>query len=315
MSGHTIINTLSCTFVSFFRPHDYQDSSTYLSKVPIEIWLKIFENFEPHELTTIACTNRSFKKICQNPSLWEKFLERDFAYYKPMGPKPELDPKRLRCIFFNFMESHHDERVQIQQHNESREANEPLDVETDESFCEKYGQASEIQSNLNYVSQMAPEPLPEHILNSSESNRYYRLYIETLKPLQSLPGVKKMACHPFIRPLVNELMYAYGDTARPEHHCRFQFIRIFKKEDVNTFRAYYRILSICKRTLLKPPSLIEIAKHRIEYTPKWLYAISLVICAIIMSSGFFLIHCADRCIALARRTLPSVIKHSSLTGN
>ena len=47
-----------------------QDPDLFIFSLPQEIWLKIFEQFDPYELCEIGLTSKGFLNLTRDPSLW-----------------------------------------------------------------------------------------------------------------------------------------------------------------------------------------------------------------------------------------------------
>lgn len=282
--------TVSFIYSSFQKDRSKRDNITQQSLIPLEIWIKIFEGFEPQELTKVACVSRQFKVICQHDFLWEKFLLRDFGFYDPSNLKrlsqASPDEDRIRCIVLNVMESHDIERMYAFYYKNRREPSLAqkrrwVDYnfvqekeDTDDSFCKKYGEIHEVGPNLNEAIPKVLEPIPIEILNRQSFNRFYDLYMQTLQSLQSLPEVKQIKAH---TPSYSIRHYTW-DTYKPSLGKavipRLKFITVFRKECIQSFRNYYRLLGIYRRTL--SGQVLKEKENRITNFSKIVYAAMIV---------------------------------------
>lgn len=286
------------------------------SLIPLEIWIKIFEKFEPFELTKTACVSRHFKIVCQHNFLWEKFLLRDFAIYNPIncgGRTLSLDRERIKCIVLNYMESHHQERINIlnyQQRCERKIINGYLHVtywneDTDDTFCEKYGEVDQIESHLrgNRFRYSLFQKIPAGTLSSPASNSFYELYIQTLQKILTLPEAKEIQSYRTTPLLINQYIWSYYKPSYEKTDIpRLNFIRVFGREDGETFRNYYRLLGVFRKSVAGHISKIKEYQTQIPGLSKTAYFLigvyaSALICFLTYMSGVAF----DACIKLGKR--------------
>jgi hypothetical protein len=160
-----------------------------------------------------ACVNKDLNAIYRTSPRWKSLLLEDFAYYEQESTCT-IEQERIKCIVLNFMVN-----------------------------CSE--DPEHLDSVLHNKSMTIPEKIPDAIMTSTESDRFYSFYLNTRIQLLSLPQVNKFSSkeNP---PLIDFQQLPFSlDCYKPTIPVfRLSFIDEFKKEELTTL---YRLLGIFKK--------------------------------------------------------------------
>ncbi len=165
-----------------------------------------------------ACVNKDLNAIYRTSSRWKELLLKDFAYCEEKSTCT-IEQERIKCIVLNFMVNCSD-------------ATEQLD------------------SVLHNKSMTIPEKIPDEIMTSTESDRFYSFYLKTRMQLLTLPEINNFSSkeNP---PLIDfQQLPFYSDCyMRTISVFRLSFIDKFNKNQLTTL---YRLLGVFKKFIHSP---------------------------------------------------------------